>query len=70
MDELIISVFYDADNFYKEFELYLKEYCLSCDEKLPSKTRGSLTEAEVMTVCSVLYFIYQDTEHLNIITMN
>ena len=55
MDELIISVFYDADNFYKEFELYLKEYCLSCDEKLPSKTRGSLTEAEVMTICVVFH---------------
>ena len=55
MDELIISVFYDADNFYKEFELYLKEYCLSCDEKLPSKTRGFLTEAEIMTVCVVFH---------------
>ena len=39
MDELIISVFYDTDNFYKEFELYLKEYCLSCGEKLPSKMK-------------------------------
>ena len=55
MDELIISVFYDADNFYKEFELYLKEYCLSCDEKLPSKTRSSLTEAEVMIICAVFH---------------
>ena len=55
MDELIISVFYDADNFYKEFELYLKEYCLSCDEKLPSKTHGFLTEAEIMTICVVFH---------------
>ena len=23
MDKLIISVFYDADNFYKEFKLYI-----------------------------------------------
>lgn len=55
MDELIISVFYDTDSFYKELELYLKEYSLPCDEKLPSKTRGSLTEAEVMTICVVFH---------------
>lgn len=53
MDELIISVFYDADNFYKEFDLYLKEYCLPRYDELPSKMCSSLTEVEVMTICTV-----------------
>jgi len=28
MDDLIISVFYEADNFYKEFNLYLEQNSL------------------------------------------
>ena len=55
MDELIISVFYDADNFYKKFDLYLKEYCLPCYEKSPSKMCSFLTKAEVMTICIVFH---------------
>ena len=44
MDELIISVFCDVDNFYKKFELYIKEHCLSCNEKLSTKMCSHLTE--------------------------
>ena len=68
MDELIISVFYDADNFYKEFDLYLKEYCLPCYDELPSEMCSSLTEVEVMTICIV--FDLSGYRTLNIITMN
>ena len=55
MDELIISVFCDADNFYKKFELYIKEHCLSSNEKLSTKMCSRLTEAEVITICIVFH---------------
>lgn len=55
MDELIISVFCDADNFYKKFELYIKEHCLSCNEKLSTKISSHLTKAEVITICTVFH---------------
>ena len=55
MDELIISVFCDVDNFYKKFELYIKEHCLSCNEKLSTKMCSRLTETEVITICIVFH---------------
>ena len=55
MDELIISVFCDVDNFYKKFELYIKEHCLSCNEKLSVKMCSRLTETEVIAICTVFH---------------
>ena len=55
MDELIISICCDADNFYKKFELYIKEHSLSCNEKLSTKMCSRLTEAEVITICTVFH---------------
>ena len=55
MDELIISVFCDVDNFYKKFKLYIKEHCLSCNEKLSTKMCSRLTETKVITICNVFH---------------
>ena len=33
IDELIISIFYEIDNFWKEFQVDWKQHCLSSDGK-------------------------------------
>lgn len=56
MDNLIISVFYEVDNFFKEFNLYLRQHCLPDNEELSSvQLHSSLTESEVMTICIVFH---------------
>lgn len=52
MDELIISIFYEVDNFCKELHTYFEQYSLSYDRKVvlfePSR---SLSMSEIMTIC-------------------
>ena len=52
MDELIISVFYEADNFCKEFNAYLENNSLPTNnEKVSLKLNSSLSLSEIMTIC-------------------
>ncbi len=52
MDELIISVFCDVDNFCNELNLYFKHYYLSCGQKPVSlEPSCSLSLSEIMTIC-------------------
>jgi len=56
MDDLIISVFYEADNFYKEFNLYLKQNSLPCEGNASYfKLNSALSESEVMTICIIFH---------------
>ena len=56
MDDLIISVFYEIDNFCKEFIPYMEQQCIQTGDKpvsleLPSR----LTLSEAMTICAVFH---------------
>lgn len=56
MDDLIISVFYEIDNFCKEFIPYMEQQCIASDGnpvslELPSQ----LTLSEVMAICAVFH---------------
>jgi len=56
MDDLIISVFYESDNFCKKFIPYMEQQCIQADNRsvsleLPSR----LTLSETMTICAVFY---------------
>ncbi len=56
MDELIISVFYEIDNFCKKFNPYMEQQCLPVDG-LPVSVGlpSSLALSEVMTICVVFH---------------
>lgn len=52
MDELIISVFYDVDNFCKELNSYFQHHFLTYDNKNVSlEVPSSLSLSEIMTIC-------------------
>ncbi len=56
MDDLIISVFYEIDNFCKEFIPYMEQQCIQNDNspvslELPSR----LCLSEAMTICAVFH---------------
>ncbi len=54
MDELIITIFCEIDNFCKKFISYMKKHCLPSDEKPVSfEIPSALTLSEVMTICKV-----------------
>ncbi len=56
MDELIISIFYKADNFCKEFNHYIEKNSLSTNDKAVSlDLHSSLSLSEVMTICIVFH---------------
>lgn len=58
MDELIISIFYEVDNFCKEFNWYLEQYCLATnDKKIYSDLHSSLSLSEVMTICIAFHLL-------------
>lgn len=56
MDDLIISIFYEIDNFCKKFIPYMEQQCITEDEnsvsfELPSR----LTLSEAMTICIIFH---------------
>ena len=52
MDELIISVFYEVDNFCKELNSYFQHYFLSHDGRnISLEVPSSLSLSEIMTIC-------------------
>ena len=52
MDELIISIFCELDNFCKEFFAYFEQSSLPCDKKkLRLEPSYSLSLSEIMTIC-------------------
>ncbi len=56
MDDLIISVFYEIDNFCKEFIPYMEQQCIQTDGKsVPLELPSRLTLSETMTICTVFY---------------
>lgn len=56
MDKLIISIFYEADNFCKEFNNYLQNNSLCTnDEEISIKLHSALSLSEVMTICIVFH---------------
>ncbi len=56
MDELIISVFLEIDNFCREFIPYMEQRCLSLDSAPASlEPPCSLTLSEIMTICAVFH---------------
>lgn len=56
MDELIISIFYEVDNFCKEFNNYLKNNSLRVnDREISAELHSALSLSEVMTICIVFH---------------
>ena len=56
MDDLIISVFYEIDNFCKEFIPYMEQQCIAPDGSPVSlELPGRLTLSEVMAICAVFH---------------
>ena len=58
MDELILSVFCEIDNFCKKFIPYMEQHCLPLDgHGFPTslKPPSSLTFSEIMTICLVFH---------------
>ncbi len=56
MDELIISVFLEIDNFCKEFIPYMEQRCLPLDSaKASLEPPSSLSLSEIMTICTVFH---------------
>lgn len=56
MDELIISVFYEGDNFCKEFNDYLENNSLPANGREVSlKPNSSLSLSEIMTIYIVFH---------------
>ena len=52
MDELIISIFYELDNFCKELNSYFEHSMLPCDrKKLRLEPSRSLSLSEIITIC-------------------
>ena len=56
MDDLIISVFYEIDNFCKEFIPYMEQQCIQTGDKpVPLELPSRLTLSEAMTICAVFH---------------
>jgi len=56
MDELIIAVFLEIDNFCKKFIPYMEQRCLPLDSaKASLEPLSSLTLSEIMTICTVFH---------------
>lgn len=56
MDEIIISVFYDIDNFCKELKKFSERSLLPCNENGVSfEPPSSLSLSEIMTICVVFH---------------
>lgn len=56
MDKLIISIFYEADNFCKEFNNYLQNSSLRANDKeISAELHSALSLSEVMTICIVFH---------------
>ncbi len=56
MDEIIISVFYDIDNFCKELKTFSERNLLPCDGKNASfEPPSSFSLSEIMTICAVFH---------------
>ena len=52
MDDFIISIFYELDNFCKELNYYFEYSMLPYDKKpLPLEPSRSLSLSEIMTIC-------------------
>ncbi len=56
MDEIIISVFYDIDNFCKELKIFFEHSLLPCDEN-PTffEPPSALSLNEIMTICVIFH---------------
>ena len=51
MDELIISIFYEVDNFCKELKNYFEQHSFTCDgKKVSFEPSRSLSLSEIMTI--------------------
>lgn len=58
MDDFIISIFCEVDDFCKEFNQYLKQYCISTnDKKVVSDLPSALSLSEVMTICIAFHLL-------------
>lgn len=56
MDEMIISVFYDIDNFCKELKIFFEHSLLPCDENPTSfEPPSALSLSEIMTICVLFH---------------
>ena len=56
MDDLIISVFYEIDNFCKKFIPYMEQQCIQIDDKpVPLELPSRLTLSEAMTICAAFH---------------
>ena len=56
MDDLIISVFYEIDNFCKKFIPYMEQQCIQTGDKpVPLELPSRLTLSEAMTICAVFH---------------
>ena len=56
MDELIISIFCELDNFCKELNTYFEHFMLPCEKKkLRLEPSRSLSFSEIMTICVVFH---------------
>ena len=54
MDEIMISVFYDIDNFCKELKTFYERNLLPCNGKGASfEPPSALALSEIMTICVV-----------------
>ena len=52
MDEMILSVFYDIDNFCKELKKYFEHYLIATNGETSSfESLSSISLSEIMTVC-------------------
>lgn len=56
MDEIIISVFYDIDNFCKGLKIFFAHSLLPCDENPTSfEPPSALSLSEIMTICVLFH---------------
>lgn len=56
MDEMIISVFYDIDNFCKKLKIFFEHRLLPCDDNATSFEPPSvLSLSEIMTICVLFH---------------
>ena len=56
MDDLIISVFYEIDNFCKKFIPYMEQQCIQTGDKpVPLELPSRLTLSGAMTICAVFH---------------
>ena len=69
MDELIISIFCELDNFCRELNTYFEHFILPCEKKkFQLEPSRSISSSEIMMICVVFHLSYLVTEILNGIT--